>query len=514
MHNYAKFSFDLDFAGLSPRRIPLSIKRSAGPAGIGSIPWVPAKPRGWTALPDFAEAGLAVTTAVPRLAFFGIKGADWRCRCTTLCIHPHDLAPIVEIDPPSKLAENEFYVEKLAPAMVDLLARHPQEFKLIPLEGRVLLRAATTLRLSRSDWVLFNRHIFSGSSLGTVMDTTPIVDGSPGLKGSSLKLPGHSMDEVKARWGIDGGKLTGYDRQHLYFASVDILDEHRLSRLVPNAIKLKGRCIDFSRFNACYRQQYYMVALEQADAAGIVPEEGVLYTDPTVEEIWFLPTDLQAEEFKAPVVAPTGYREDPAIVCPRHLIPQFLIPARKAVRDYTIPHTVQSFRVRTTSVSATSDKDPAGKYYRLTDLHNLPKRDLRRERAERLAREQRLLNRYGNSLPDDFETLTDEEIDLFIRVGDLVKAGEFIEATEHPLLPRQYGTAHWVKWLQEAAPDLVVTCPVTKTAYIRRLADLEELVNIPGFWKTFESAYGEWGSWLKKLIICPAVQQAALISAI
>src|SRR5437867_4005451 len=78
--DYADFSFDLRFAGLSPRGIPLSIKGTTGPSAIGGIPLLPEKPMNWHELPNFASAGLPVLTPNPRLAFFGIrKGRNQRC---------------------------------------------------------------------------------------------------------------------------------------------------------------------------------------------------------------------------------------------------------------------------------------------------------------------------------------------------------------------------------------------------------------------------------------------------
>src|SRR5205814_5289479 len=95
--DYAQFSFDRQFAGLSPHGIPLSVKGTTGPAAIGTIPLLQEKPVGWHGLPNFAPAGLPVLTPNPRVAFFGIRKAEWKQRCTSLCIHPDDLAAIVEI---------------------------------------------------------------------------------------------------------------------------------------------------------------------------------------------------------------------------------------------------------------------------------------------------------------------------------------------------------------------------------------------------------------------------------
>lgn len=96
---------------------------------------------------------------------------------------------------------------------------------------------------------------------------------------------------------------------------------------------------------------------------------------------------------------------------------------------------------------------------------------------------------------------------------DLVQAGEFIQAEHHPLMPPAYHGHIMVNWLRTDAPQLIKTCPVTRQNYVRKLDGFEDLVDIPGFWHTVEATMGG-GTWLRKLVTCPQVQAAALISAI
>jgi hypothetical protein len=132
MKDHAEFSFDRAFAGLSPGGIPLSVKGNTGPAHVGTFPLVPEKPQGWQALPHFANAGLLVRSESPRLVFFGIRDAGWRQRCTSLCIHPHDLATIVVIpDQKSHPQPTDLEIASFTSAIVNLLAQHPKQFKVV-----------------------------------------------------------------------------------------------------------------------------------------------------------------------------------------------------------------------------------------------------------------------------------------------------------------------------------------------------------------------------------------------
>src|ERR1051326_2494640 len=222
MRDHAKFSFDREFAGFSPRGRPLSVKGTAGSAAIGIIPLLQEKPEGWHALPNFADAGLPVLTPNARLAFFGIHTAEWNHRCTSLCIHPDDLVPIVEI--PSEQSEpqpNDVVIEKLTPVLVNLLVQHAEHFKVVLLGDSIFVRVPTSVRMDRADWAALNRHVFTGNS-GTLGQTTSILSSHnprrkcwlPGDPEPCFKLPGHTLEEVKARWGVGDTTPCSYDGTH------------------------------------------------------------------------------------------------------------------------------------------------------------------------------------------------------------------------------------------------------------------------------------------------------------
>jgi hypothetical protein len=321
-------------------------------------------------------------------------------------------------------------------------------------------------------------------------------------------LPGKSIKEVSAQWGVGGSKPCAYDGKHLYFTSLDVRQGAKLARLHPNGGRLEGRRLEVSRSD-----DDCSVRLNQALDAGIVPSTGILYVDPTLEDIYLPREELQIDEFKAPVLSRRSYWEEPIILCPEHLIPMHLMPASQAARTYIIPPGIGPFKVRTQQVAAPSDEDPPERYYLVADLRNLAARDLKKEREERRARIKRLVDRYGSALPKGYEKLSDEQIALYFEIQDLVLTGEFIEAEHHPLMPPSYHGQFIEDWLRKQAPQLIKTCPVTGQNYVRKLDGFEDLVDIPGFWDAVESTLGG-GTWLRKLITCPKVQAAALISSI
>jgi len=516
MKDHADFCFDRQFAGLSPRGIPLSVKGSTSPAEVGTIPLVPEKPQGWQALPHFADAGLLVLTPSPRFAFFGINDAGWGERCTSLCIHPDDLATNVVVpDQKSQPQPSDLRIDKLTSDLVNLLARHDQRLKVVLFGNYTYLRMPTSLRLNRTDWAALKRHLFTRHSFGTFLETTEI-----GKIEGCFKLPGHSMDEVKARWGVGEDMPCVYDGKHLCFHSLHVLQGDKLGLLHPNAEMLEGRHLDLARSGGRYADPMrrildlshneYALSLSQALDAGIVPPNGILHVDPSIETIRLPADSLRIGDFKGPVIRQGADWEEPNLFCPHHLMAQFLLPARQAVRMYTIPDNIKPFRVRTQNAS---DGDPAGKYYLLTDLQTLAPRDLKHELAERRARHKRLVDRHGSALPDGHERLTDEQIEVYFEIQDLVQAGEIVQAEQHPLMPSSFRARTMLDWIQKEAPHLVKTCPVTKQIYVCRLEGFEDLVALPGFWHAVESAVGE-GAWLRRLVTCPKVQAAALISAI
>ena len=505
---HAEFRFDRDFAGLSPRGIPLSVKQSQGPATIGELRILENKPEGWHALPHFADSGLPVRTDKPRLAFFGIRKGKWGKRCTSLCIHPDDLSPIVKIPAPASQPQpNDLRIHNLSSSLVNLLAQRAEKLNVVLFEDGTYVRVPESLRLNSSEWTHLKRYLFTGHTSGTLGDTTIFGKGV-----DALKLPGDTIDEVKMKWGVGGLKPSAYDGKYLYVNSLDVLPGSKLSDLFPNAERLEGRRLEVvppPRFVS----RESSLGLGEALDAGIVPAQGILRVDPDLSRIYLRAENLQINKFRCPIVAPLGYGEEPAVLCPEHLVAKFLMPARIAVRTYVVPTEIQRFRIRTQAVDSYSEEDPPGTYYRLRDLQNLAQRDLKCEIAERRAREQRLVARYGSALPAGHEKLTDEQIAVYFEIQDLVQQGELIRADDHPLLPPDYHAREMLSWIQAEAPHLTATCPVTRHVYVRRLDGFEDLVDIPGFWRAVESTLGV-GDWLRRLLICPRVQAAALISTI
>jgi len=505
IRDHLPFSFDRKFAGFAPRGKPLSIKGSEGSAAIGIIPVLKEKPEGWLALPYIPAAGLPVLTAEPRLAFFQIPNISWTWDPPCLCIHPDDVAMTVEIiDQESPRKPTDVEVREFTPEMVNLFLRETQEFKVLFLNGGTCVRVPVSLRFNRSDWAVFHRHVFTRSSAGTVLDTTVI-----GKKEDVFTIPGHSMDEVTAMWGVGGTRPCAYDGKHLYFKSLRVIEGTKLGRLHPNAARLEGRHL---QVKSSYRD--YSFDLSEALDGGIIPSSGILHVDPVIKTIYLSSGELAISSFKGPVVLPDGrHVEQPTLLCPHYLVPQYLVSARQAARTYAVPGNVTRYRVRTQEAATASDGDPVGNYYLLADLQNLSARDLKRERAERSARYQRLVDRYGAVLPAGYEKLTDEQIALYFEIQGLVCEGEIILAESHPLLPVGYHASRLLDWIQKAAPHLVMTCPVTRQVYLRRMDGFDELVDIPGFMQAVQTVFGG-GPWLLKLILCPKVQAAALISAI
>jgi hypothetical protein len=505
--DYATFSFEREFAGLSARGIPLSVKGSTSLAAIGTIPLVPEKPKGWVVLPHFIDAGLLVTTDTPRFAFFGMRNGDWRGHCTSLCIHPDDLANIIEL-PNLKLTPelSDLEIDTLNSPLVVLLARHAGRLKVLLQGEKTYIRVPSTVRLASHEWAMLKRHVFTGNSSVTVAETTVVRD--PERCEECFKLPGHCTNEIISRWGAIGKKPWAYDGKHLCFTYLQVLQGAKLGRLFRNAELLEGRFIKI-----CGRDAPLAFDLSQALAAGIVPPDGVLHVNPSIEAIHLPADNFTIGRLKRPVLLREQRWEDPVLLCPQDLVLHFLISARQAVRKYAIPADLSSFRVRTQKVFGSSDEDPVGTYYLLEDLEGSPPRDLKRELAERRARHKRLIDRYGSALPGEAEKLSDEDIALYFELQDLVQSGEFIRAQDHPLMPTSYILREIVDWLKAKAPQLVLTCPLTEAVYIRSLNGFEDLADIPGFWHAIEAAVNE-GPWLRKLVTCPKVQAAALVSAI
>ena len=504
---YTRFSFDRTFAGLSCRGIPLSMKESSTPAAIGPIPILPEKPKGWVPIPGFPSAGLLVRNANPRLAFFGMREAYWAWDCTSLCIHAQDLAVAPEIvkdqcDPQS----TDFEVEQFTPDIVNLLAQHDQELKLVLVRRGTFVRVPASLRLNCREWVALGRHVPSGNSTATLAETIIIEE-----RDNCFKLPGRTIDEILKKWGVDATKPMAYDGKSLYFESIRVVQGAKLSPLFAGAALLEGRCLNVPQLEP-HGGRVYEVSLELAFDERIVPPDANLQVDPELKAIYLHGNGLAIGAMQRPIVASIETYGTPVILCPKHLVSRFLVPATRAARTYAIPANIRPLPVLTCEDDTLWGEDRPRTWYLRADIQNLPRRDLKREREERQARHKRLVDLYGSKLPPGYTKLTDEQIAAYFQVQDLVQAGELVEPAQHPLMPR-YSTHIIVDWIQKQAPHLITQCPVSQKIYLRQMNRFEDLVEIPGFWQAVESVVGE-GTWLRRLITCPSVQAAALVSAI
>ena len=122
--------------------------------------------------------------------------------------------------------------------------------------------------------------------------------------------------------------------------------------------------------------------------------------------------------------------------------------------------------------------------------------------------------RFGPDLPADYEKYTDQELSQYFAVKELVARGEMIDITTHPALPRGgYTLPDFVDWIKTVKPDLVMSCPITRTQYLHSATVLGDLADLPGFWKAVERTVG-LSSWLRNLILDPKVRAAAMAHAI
>jgi hypothetical protein len=329
-----------------------------------------------------------------------------------------------------------------------------------------------------------------------------------------FKLPGDTLQEVRARWGVGNTVPCGFDGANLYFTTLHVLHGANLGRLYPNAKRLEGCCIKVPTRDRLHSTYYssdyssnYAFRLSEALDAGLVPANSILDVDASISTIWIPSDRLQVGQLRRPIALERRMWEDPTLLCPQPLLPTFLLPAGQAVRKYAIPGNITPFNV----------VGSPGKYYLLADLQNLAPRNYKREREERSARQSRLVERYGTALPQGYERLTDAEIGLYFEIRDLQQQGEIIRVENHPLMPGGHFTRPIIDWLRKEASHLIKTCPVSRQSYVRRFDSFEDLADIPGFWPAVESAFVSSGGnreWLRKLVACPKAQAAALISAL
>ncbi len=205
------------------------------------------------------------------------------------------------------------------------------------------------------------------------------------------------------------------------------------------------------------------------------------------------------------------------LLCPEHLVKNFLLPAVKAARNYQLNATLAKYRILTLDAVTRDERLLQGYYYLVADLSALPRRDIRRERAERIARQKRLIELYGPDLPETYARFTDAELDVHFRMEDMRVRGEIIEAKDHPVLPEEdlfyRNSIRFMAWIKEAKPEAVMRDPITGRYYLLSRLRIEDLASLPGFWEAAGSVLNE-SAWFRSLILCPQARAAALAHAI
>lgn len=520
--SYVPFSYDLDFAGHSPRGIFLSIRRSAGPARIGSYPLLNEVPPGWIAFD--CESGLLFTTDQPRLAFVGIGGS--LCRIYgTLAVHPADLATVIESAQKSREpGACEVALDEVSPELVRLAAQHSQAIKIVLAGWRIFVRIPADVRLSEREWRILDRHIFTGQPVGTFDETVSCKASPWGL----IALPGESVGEVMARWGVGSAKPCAYRDKTLFFQSITVKDAAKLSLRFPQTKLLSRRVLsvkesDVARHRRTWAEEpltdstdeYYdeengleSFSLHQAALAGIIPGKEDLKVDSDLEYVYLPRSQVQISELKCPVESGLGQ-----ILCPQHLMESNFMSASKAARKYRLSPALKKHKAISCDARGAEISLP-GTYYLVSDLAGLPERDIRSERAERQARRERLFTRYGSDLPSDYEDYSDVDLERYFEIKDAVARGELVSVINHSLLPEHdWHRGPVLSWISERKPGWVVQCPIIETTYLRAGLNLEDLVGLPDIWTLVEQICGE-SQWLRRLMLSPKFRAAALADAI
>jgi hypothetical protein len=546
---FAKFNYGLDFAGTSRRRICLSVKNSTGPAKIGPYAILEKLPEGFAGLPGQLP-GVLLRTNDPRLCFVGIKSsADWDGHFyEQIGIHRDDLADIVAVDnlPDRQPDPTEIPICELTPDIVRLLAQLSNRLHVTFPARRLHIRVPSDLALSDGQWRLLARHIFTDKSVACAQETVPWCAaerypavaaltaaqapgtglGPPGPSlslprgirllnnrpyRSLIKLPGISLLQVATRWGVDQQKPSAFDGKNLLFESILVNDATKLSTLYPHVRLLRGRTLRVVED----RMELLSYPLHQTAEAGAVPKRGEIIVDSALEKIFLLPGQLHIARLKCPV----QFRQEvvygrAGLLCPEPLIEKFLLSGVKAARTHRLSKGLKRYEVRTLDEKTKEEIDLEGTYYLKSDLAALPLRDIKTERADRKARLERLTAKYGKDLPENYEKHTDEELGVYFEIRELAARGEILPAAKHPLLPRRHHFDNpFLRWMESVKPDLVLTCPLTGTRYLRAFADIDVLAELPGFWKTVEDILGE-SSWLRLLFLSSKVRAAALAHSI
>ena len=509
---FERFDYHLDFAGLSAYGIALSVRRSGGPAKIGPYPVLPRVPKGYVPFDAPVISGLLLRTDEPRLAFINVSPQNrYGSFYEALGVHRDDLADIVEIADtrnPKRLA-NEVAIQELTPQIVNLLIQYPTQLKLVFFKEMLCVRIPDNLCLPKEDWRPFSRHVFTGRAAGCVHDTTRVVE----AWGSDLiRLPGYTMPEIADRWGISARRPDGYNGQELLLREFRVDDAAKLARRYPQVRLLEGRVLHVPENT----YEFTEFPLQQAAKAGAIPPTGMVLVRSDLEQVLLAKNKVMIDRLKSPLqFRRETVFEVAGLLCPEHLVGNYLLPAAEAARNYQLNAKLTKYRICTLDAVTREERFLRGNYYLLADLTALPRRDIRRERAERIARQKRLIDRYGPDLPETYEQFTDEELEAHFRMEDMRVRGEIIEAKDHPALPKVWyrNSIRFMDWIKEARPEAVMRDPIAERNYVQASLRIEDMAGLPGFWEAVEATL-DVSAWLRSLILCPQVRAAALAHVI
>lgn len=506
---FARFDYALDFAGRSRRGISLSVRNSAGPAKVGPYLICAEPPPGWLAF-SWNSVGLLLNSDHPRLAFIGPpQWNSWEA----FALPREDVAEVIEIAESCKFpaGTRQSFLSQLTPKMVPLLARYRHQLKVIFVGSQPHLRAAKDLQLRPDEWNQFSRHVFTGAPRAGLENTVPFEQDNLRLR-ERVKLQGRSLPTVMAAWGVQAERPVSFDGTNLGFRSFRVVDPLRLSRVYPGANLLVGkrlRVIESSNYTGAYK-----LPLAGAAAAGVIPDDPDLHVNAALDRIFLSTTQVRSVELKQPLqIREESWWHRPLLLCPESLVDTHLLTASRAARMYRLPPGIKNYEVQAISREGWNETALPGTFYLVSDLSNLPRRNLRQEREDRVQRRKRLIALYGRDLPTDFERFTDDQLSTFQTLKQRLARGEIQRAKSHPQLPHaRYHREQFLDWLKKAS-DLVITCPVTGEVYLRPVGSIDDLAGLPSFWPTVEALLGE-SSWLRTLILSPTVRAAAVAHAI
>src|SRR5439155_16580767 len=186
------------------------------------------------------------------------------------------------------------------------LVGYAKQLRIVVLAGEQYLRVPNALSLSENQWKLLSRHIFTGKPMGCLEETVAYRSNSGHGFDSPLliELPGRSLGELVARFGISPQKPSGFDGRNFLFESITVEDASKLASCFPRTRLFSGRVLrvvgprelgatnDRGMLTLNHWDRLPSYNLHQAADAGVVPPQGDIVVDWRLEWI-FLPGDVQ-----------------------------------------------------------------------------------------------------------------------------------------------------------------------------------------------------------------------------